>query len=269
MSESDSAFVGSIPAIYDRYLGPLIFADYAADMARRAVTFGPRSVLETAAGTGIVTRALASALPADVAITATDLNQPMLDYAAARPGTERVSWRQADAQNLPFADESFDVVVCQFGIMFFPDKAAGYREAWRVLRADGRFLVSVWDSLAENEIPAAVSDAVAAQFPGDPPQFLARTPYVYHDLGAIKRALHDAGFSRVEAETLDKCSRAPSSRDPAVGFCHGSPMRAEIEARAPGRLDEVTDKAAASVASRFGDGAIEGKIKAHIFTAYR
>lgn len=138
MSETDRVFTGEIPIFYDRYLGPQIFADYAEDLARRAAALRPARVLETAAGTGIVTRALAGSLATEAEITATDLNQAMLDFAAAQPGLERVTWQQADAQRLPFDDRSFDAVLCQFGVMFFPDRLAGYREARRVLRPGGR-----------------------------------------------------------------------------------------------------------------------------------
>jgi ubiquinone/menaquinone biosynthesis C-methylase UbiE len=266
MKQSDGQFTGSIPALYDRYLGPLIFASYADDLADRVAATTPRLVLETAAGTGIVTRAMRKALPA-ADISATDLNQPMLDHAAAQPGVERVVWRQADAQSLPFLDAAFDAVVCQFGVMFFPDKTAAYRETRRVLRPGGRFLFSVWDSLAENEVPATVSAAVAALFPADPPQFLARTPYTYNDVTLIERELRTAGFANVAVEPLAMRSRAPSARDPALGFCHGSPLRSEIEARDSSRLAEATDAAEAAVAARFGTGPIDGKIRAYVFTA--
>jgi ubiquinone/menaquinone biosynthesis C-methylase UbiE len=247
----------------------LIFEDYAADLADRVAAGLPSRVLETAAGTGIVTHALARRLPHATEIVATDLNQPMLDFAAAQPGGEQVAWRQADAQNLPFPDASFDAVICQFGVMFFPDKAAAYREARRVLKPGGRFLFNVWGSLAENEVSQVVSDAVAALFPADPPQFLARTPYTYHDTLGIEQELRAAGFARIEVEAVAKRSRAPSHRDPALGFCQGSPMRAEIEARDPGGLQRVTDAAAAAVAARFGQGPIDGKIQAYVFTAHR
>ena len=268
MAEQDRVFAGSIPAIYERYLGPLIFAGYAADLARRVAAAVPRRVLETAAGTGMVTRAMARALPATVEIIATDLNQPMLDYAAAQPGVERVTWRQADAQALPFPDGSFDVVVCQFGVMFLPDRATGYREARRVLRPGGRFLFNVWDRIEENEPADVVTAALGAMFPDDPPRFLARTPHGYHDAAAITDALRQAGFSRIETETVAKRSRAASPRDPAIGFCQGTPLRGEIEARGPGCLEEATDAAEAAVAARFGSGPIDGKIQAHIFTAF-
>jgi ubiquinone/menaquinone biosynthesis C-methylase UbiE len=268
MAEQDRVFTGSIPAIYDRYLGPLIFADYAADLAQRVAAALPQRVLETAAGTGLVTRAMARALPAAVEIIATDLNQAMLDYAAAQPGAERVTWRQVDAQALPFPDASFDVVVCQFGAMFFPDRTMAYREARRALRPGGQFLCSVWDRIEENEVADVVTAAVGALFPNDPPRFLARTPHGYHDKAAIADALRHAGFSHVESETIAKRSRAASPRDPAVGFCQGTPLRGEIEARGPGRLEEATDVAAAAIMARFGAGPIDGKIQAHVFTAF-
>jgi SAM-dependent methyltransferase len=149
--------------------------------------------------------------------------------------------------------------------MFFPDKTAAYREARRVLKPGGRFLFSVWDSLAENEVSAIVSDTVAALFPADPPQFLGRTPYTYNDVASIERELRAAGFANVMVEPLAMRSRAPSARDPALGFCHGSPLRSEIEARDPSRLAEATD---AAVAARFGTGPIDGKIRAYVFTAF-
>lgn len=269
MSDADGKFAGSIPALYDRYLGPLIFEPYAADLAARVAALARGRVLETAAGTGIVTRALARTLPASTEIVATDLNQPMLDHAAARPGVERVAWRQANAQELPFPDGSFDAVVCQFGAMFFPDKVTGYREARRVLKPGGRFLFSVWDRIEDNDFADIVTKAVAALFPGDPPLFLARTPYGHHDVAAIERDLRSAGFERIDVETVTKRSRAVSSRDPAIGLCEGTPLRNEIEARDPSRLAEATDAAAAAIAARFGPGPIDGKIQAIVFTAYR
>jgi len=165
MATSDSVFTGSIPALYDRHLGPLLFMPYAADLARRLADIKTGSVLETAAGTGIVTQALAAALPPAVELVATDLNQAMIDFAAAKPGMKRISFRQADATKLPFADASFDAVVCQYGVMFFPDRVAGYREARRVLKPGGRFLFNVWDSLAHNPVTAVVSTAWPPSFP--------------------------------------------------------------------------------------------------------
>lgn len=267
MRETDRLFAGSIPALYDRYLGPLIFAPYARDLAARLAALGPGRVLETAAGTGIATRALVDALPPTTAIVATDLNQPMLDFAAGLTHAANVTWRQADALQLPFAAEAFDAVACQFGAMFFPDRVAGYREAWRVLRPGGRFVLNVWDRIEHNEMTYRVSEAVAAMFPNDPPRFLARLPHGYHVTDTIRAELQAAGFAEVAIETLALRSQAPSPRHPAIGFCQGSPLRAEIEARGPGRLDDATDAAARAVAAHLGDGAIEGRIQAHVIIA--
>jgi ubiquinone/menaquinone biosynthesis C-methylase UbiE len=267
LSEADRVFAGSIPALYDRYLGPMLFADYAEDLARHTAALMPARVLETAAGTGVVTRALARALPREVEITATDLNQAMLDFAAARPGADRVAWRQADAQALPFADGLFDTVLCQFGVMFFPERATGYREARRVLKPGGQFLFIVWDRIEENEFAQTVTDAVGALFPDNPPRFLARTPYGYYDTAPIDNELRAAGFTNVAIETVTRRSRAPSPRDAAVGLCQGTPLRSEREARAADRLELATNAAASALAARFGTSAIDGKIQAHIVTA--
>jgi ubiquinone/menaquinone biosynthesis C-methylase UbiE len=267
MAQTDTVFAGSIPAFYDRYLGPLLFQPYAADLAARLTNIADGRVLETAAGTGIVTRELARTLPDTVEMVATDLNQPMIDFAAAQPGVGRVTWQQADALALPFEDRSFDAVVCQFGVMFFSDKLAAYREVLRVLKPRGRFVFNVWDRIEENEIGDIVTEALAALYPEDPPRFFARTPHSYHDLDTIRRELAEAGFSSVEVETLPRLSRAQSAREPAIGLCHGTPLRSEIEARDPGGLDVATDAAANAIAARFGSGPITARMKAHVITA--
>ena len=268
MLESDKVFAGSIPENYDRHMVPLIFEPYAADLARRAASLSPGAVLETAAGTGVVTRALAPNLSAGARYVATDLNQPMLDYAASRQGPDsRITWRQADALALPFEDAGFDLVCCQFGAMFFPDRASAYREARRVLRQGGHFLFSVWDRIEENVFADDVTNALARIFPDNPPRFLARTPHGYHDTDLIRRELGEAGFSRVVIETKAEQSRASSARVPAVAYCQGTLLRNEIEARAPGKLEAATDHAEAAIADRHGRGEVAAKIQAHVVLA--
>ncbi len=270
MAETDKLFAGSIPEIYDRYLVPLIFEFYARDLAARAAEANPSHVLETAAGTGALTRALAARLPSHTAVTATDLNQPMIDYAAARlRGDSRIAWRQADALALPFEDGSFDVVACQFGAMFFPDRVRGYAQARRVLKSRGRFVFNVWDRIEENEFALVVTESLATLFPADPPRFLARTPHGYAAVERIRSDLDAAGFTTVAIETLGSTSRAPSAHDVAVAYCQGTPLRNEIDARDPSRLEEATQVAAEALTQRYGRGPVEGGIKAHVITAGR
>jgi SAM-dependent methyltransferase len=269
MQSEDSVFAGSIPALYDRYLGPALFDPYAADLARRVATLSAGAVLETAAGTGRVTQALARVLPDRVSITATDLNQAMLDFAASQHGVERAAWQQADATALPFEDARFDAVVCQFGAMFFPDKVAAYREALRVLKPAGRLLFNIWDKIETNEFAQVTTDALIALFPDDPPLFLARTPYGHHHAGIVGDALNRAGFGNVAIEPVELESRVPAPRDLAIGFCQGSPLRNEIEERRPGGLEAVTEAVARAIAARLGEGPISGKMRAHVITASR
>jgi ubiquinone/menaquinone biosynthesis C-methylase UbiE len=265
MTDSDKVFSGSIAALYESHLVPLIFQPYADDLARRIATMGATDVLEIAAGTGVVTRALA-ALPG-LSIVATDLNPAMLDEAA-RIGTARpVRWQAADAMALPFADASFDVVACQFGAMFFPDKARAFAEARRVLRPGGTFVFNVWDRIEANDFADTVTVALAPLFPDDPPRFLARTPHGHHDVASLARDLAAAGFTATPTiDTVAARSRAATARLPAVAYCQGTPLRNEIEARAPGRLDEATEAAAAAIERRFGAGPVDGRIQAHVIT---
>jgi SAM-dependent methyltransferase len=261
----DRAFGDSIALVYETDLVPLIFQPYAADLANRLAATAPARVLEVAAGTGVATRALAAVLPPTTAIVATDLNQAMLDRAAAVGISRPVEWRQADAMRLPFEDGTFDTVVCQFGMMFFPDKPAAFSEVWRVLRPGGRFVFSVWDRIEWNEFADTVTTALAALFPHDPPRFLARTPHGYHDRTIIERDLAQAGFDTPPRfETVTAQSRASSARVPAVGYCQGTPLRNEIVAQGASRLAHATDVAADAVAQRFGAGPVDAQIQAHL-----
>jgi ubiquinone/menaquinone biosynthesis C-methylase UbiE len=263
--DTDKVFSGSIPELYDGYLVPLIFEPYAADLARRLASRSPARVLEIAAGTGVVTRHLASVLPESTSIVATDLNQPMLDRAAA-VGTRRpVQWRQADAMQLPFADGMFDAVACQFGVMFFPDKAKAFAEARRVLRPGGVLIFNVWDRIEENEFADTITTALGSVFPANPPRFMARVPHGYHERTVIERDLEGGGFTTSpRIDTVAARSRAASPRVPAIAYCQGTPLRNEIEARDASRLEEATDIAENAVAKRFGTAAVDGKIQAHI-----
>jgi SAM-dependent methyltransferase len=264
---TDRVFSGSIPRLYETHLVPLIFEPYAADLADRLVSRPLARVLEVAAGTGVATRALASVLPENVSIVATDLNQPMLDHAAAIGTSRPVEWRQADAMQLPFGDGLFDAVVCQFGVMFFPDKPKAFSEARRMLKSGGVLIFSVWDRIEENEFADIVTTSLESLFQIDPPRFLARTPHGYHHHPTIERDLANGGFTASpQIIMVTARSRATSARVPAVAYCQGTPLRNEIEARDASRLGEATDVAAEAIAQLFGRGPVDGKIQASIVT---
>ena len=268
MTATDSIFAGSIPAIYDRYMVPLIFAPYARVVAERAAEFHPRRILETAAGTGVVTEALHGALP-DAEIVATDLNAPMLEQAAQRLNVSNVGFQPADAQALPFGDASFDLVVCQFGVMFFPDKVRANSEARRVLRDGGRYLLVIWDCIEHNLATMTAGRAVAELFPMDSARFYERVPFRYHDVGEIERDLLAAGFTDIEYETVELRSRAASAREAAIALVQGTPMRSDIEQIAPDRLGQATDAAEEALRKFEGPDGFDAPMSARMVTAIK
>ena len=262
---SDVDFVGSIPQIYDQYLVPMIFEPYARDLAARIAAARPARVLEIAAGTGALTRHLAAMLGPQASIVATDLNPAMLEQARRKGTAHPVQWRQADVMSLPFADGAFDVVVCQFGVMFFPDRPAAHAQLRRVLRPGGQYFFNTWGTVADNAFTDETLRALRGLFPDDPPAFVERIPHGYHDRALIERDLALGGFDRaVTFETVDKRSLAPQPAAPAIGFCQGTPMRHEILARDPAGLVRVTAAVTEAIAARFGDGPIDGALRAHV-----
>lgn len=262
MTETD-VFKHSTPHLYDRYMGPLLFEPYATHVAARVTLLRPNRILETAAGTGIVTRAVAEALPA-AQIVATDINPAVVAFAAQHLQSEQVIFERADAQNLPYEDESFDLVLCLFGLMFFPDKQRANAEARRVLRGGGTYVVATFDRLDRNPIPKAAGEAVATLFPEDP-QYMERGPFSYADPTVVERDLRAAGFDDVVVETIELSSRVRAD-EAAQGIVLGSPFRAEIERLNATALERAT--AAVREALLPWDGK-EAPIAAHIATANR
>ena len=268
MADGDTAFSGSIPGMYDRFLGPLLFEPFAREVADRVRPLEVGHILETAAGTGIVTLALHLAQP-DAHVIATDLNPAMLEVAAQRVRTDIVTFEEADAQDLRFADESFDLVVCQFGVMFFPDKVKGHGEARRVLRHGGHYISVIWDRIENNPASKIAHDAVAGLFPDDPPQFLVRTPFGYSDPDRIGKDLRAAGFGDVDIETVSVASFRSHPRDAATGLVAGCPLRGEIEERDPNGLDRAVDAAARALERLNGPSGFDSRLSAHIVTAIK
>ena len=268
MTATDTVFAGSIPAFYDQYMVPLMFAPYAKLVAERAAEHRPRRILETAAGTGVVTEELHRALP-QAEILATDLNAPMLEQAARRIGASNVRFQPADAQALPFNDSSFDLVICQFGMMFFPDKVRANAEARRVLRNGGRYMLVIWDRIDHNLATMAAGRAVGDLFPGDSMRFYERVPFAYHDVGLIERDLLAAGFTDIEYETVELHSRAASARDAALGLVQGTPVRSDIEQIDPTMLGQATDAAEAALRQYEGPEGFDALMSARLVTAIK
>ncbi len=252
MAGEASGYVGSIPQHYDRNLGPVLFAEYAADIAHRVARLNPQRVLETAAGTGIVTRALRDALPTAASLTATDLNAPMLDIAATKfcPG-ETVEFCTADATALPFDDGSFDAIVCQFGVMFFPDKDKSYREVFRVLAAGGHYVFSIWDSHRHNPIGRIAHEVIGSFFPSDPPQFQS-VPFAYR-FEPIKESLIDAGFAGISAAVLKSQKEVADFATLARGLVYGSPVIDQVEQRGGVDPAHIVDAIVRQYRKAFGD----------------
>lgn len=246
----DSAFAGSLPQVYEDCLVPVLFEPYAVDIAARAAVLAPTDVLEIAAGTGVVTAHLAAALP-EARIVATDLNPAMLEVAAALGMPANIEWQPADAQDLPFADASFDLVLAQFGVMFYPDRASAYREARRVLRPGGTWLFNVWDRIEDNCGSHAVHLALRAALPEPKPGFLARAPFSYHDRSLIAAELVAAGFEHVELAEVRRLGSADLAESLVRGLCGGTPLAAELAEHAPevARLAEAQALEAARAAA--------------------
>jgi len=259
---SERLWVGSMPEVYDRCLGPVVFGPFAADLARRVAARSPGRVLELAAGTGVLTRELVAALDG-AEVVATDLNEAMVEYA--RHQVPQATWRQADALHLPFDDREFDAVACQFGVMFFPDKPAGFAEAARVLRPDGTLFVNVWSTAEFHDFAAALGAGIERAFPDDPPTFIVAVPHGYADLDAIAADVAAGGLTCRSVETVTLPGRAASAADVAAGFCQGTPLRAEIEAR--GDLAAATAVIADEMTHRLGRGEVVGHMTAHVIEA--
>lgn len=262
----DTSFTGSIPEIYDELLVPMIFEEPARLLAESVAATDAVDILETAAGTGALTRALARLGGHD--IVATDLNEPMVKAAATRLVSDRVRWHVADAQHLPFPDRSFDVVACQFGAMFLPDKMHGYTEALRVLRPGGMFAFNVWDRLDTNAVALVITEALCAAAPDEPVEFFRRTPYGYFDIDQIRSELTSAGFERITGEYIESSSHTTPETG-AIAFCQGTPLRGEIERHSSLDLESATTIATTALRRRYGPDAFDAPIRWLQLTAWR
>jgi ubiquinone/menaquinone biosynthesis C-methylase UbiE len=265
MAEITISFSGSIPQLYDRYLGPVLFEPYAADLVRRVAAHAPGPVLEMACGTGIVTQQLRAHLAPEVELVATDLSQPMLDYARSKlAALKNVDWRQADIAALPFPDASFAAVVCQFGLMFVPDKQAAFREARRVLGKGGLFAFNVWDGIVANPFAHIAHETLAKMFPANPPQF--HTPFTFNEHEVLRQLLTTHGFSTIQLETVTLEARSESAKALATGFIQGSPLSAAIQERGAS-FESVVAAVAEALEQHGGAAPFRSTLQAVVVTA--
>ena len=267
MTSSAAEFSGALPAFYDRHLGPVLFEPYAADLVSRLPEGDGLEFSRFACGTGILTRRLRESLPDSASVVATDLNEPMVAYARDAVPAPGIVWQQADAQALAFPDDSFDVAICQFGLMFLPDKAQGFREARRVLRAGGVLLANVWQSLEANPEAGAIHATLAKLFPADPPRFL-ETPYGYHDTARIRADMAEADWNDVLIDDVCLQGLGPSAADFAAGFARGSPLAHELAAR-DADVDAVTHALTDALIPLGGDRPFRPALAAMVITAVR
>jgi SAM-dependent methyltransferase len=264
---SATQFTGNVPERYDRYMVPLLFEPYAVDLVARLPQRDGLRVLELAAGTGAVTRVLRETLPADASLVATDLNDAMIAYARTAVTSPGIEWRAADAQELPFEDSSFDVVVCQFGFMFLPDKVQGFREARRVLAEGGVLLANVWHMREENPVAHVVQQLLDERFPDDPPRFLD-TPYGYGDHDRLHGDLAAAGWENVELDVVKITGRSPAAADVALGYVTGTPLSFELGDRGADP-ESFGDELTRRLAMAGGESPYSSELAATVISARR
>jgi SAM-dependent methyltransferase len=267
-------FQGAVPDAYEDLMVPLFFQPFAEDLVARAVALEPVDVLEIAAGTGVVTRALVEALPGNATIVATDLNRDMLAVATAHEAesaddTGEVTWRVADAQQLPFDDESFDLVVCQFGVQYFSDRPASHAEVLRVLRPGGSYLFSTWDSIANNPIPCAVEDAYRRVLPDARPNLLTSVAHGYHDQERIRADVEEGGLVLEAIDTVDLVAVAESARAASQALAHGSVLASQLDGHPSSVREEIQTVAAGVLEDEYGTGALRAPMRAFVVTASR
>ncbi|MBS1902236.1 MAG: class I SAM-dependent methyltransferase [Bacteroidetes bacterium] len=265
-STINTSFSGGIPDTYDRYLGPIFFDCYADDLVERLRPLAPKSILELACGTGRVTRQLHAAFGGTASITATDLSPDMLRTAQRLTAADGIQWEAVDAVSLPYADNSFDAVVCQFGIMFVPDKPKAYREAMRVLKPGGTMIVNTWDAIEYNPIIDIADKRLTKFFGPDGPKFYS-IPFGYYDESVIRDHLMQAGIGDAKIETVSLEGNSPSAADAAKGLTQGTPVVMELQSHGADALEVISKQLAEDIVAAFGPGAFTDPLRAKVITA--
>jgi ubiquinone/menaquinone biosynthesis C-methylase UbiE len=255
-----ASFAGSVPQNYDKYLGPVLFEPYALDLVNRVS--GARNILEIACGTGRVTRHLVNTLPAGGKLVATDLNADMLNVARPVISDARIEWKVVDAQELPFADNSFDHVICQFGVMFFPDKAKAMEETYRVLQPGGRYIFNVWDALEFNPRSAIIKTVMDELMGADAPDFLKKGPFSWFDKEEIASLMERSGFKNIHLDIVRKSAYFETPDDLVNGFVKGSPLSSYLAEQTGELQQKIVTGLQQRIRSEFGDGRLESPMQA-------
>jgi SAM-dependent methyltransferase len=267
MTLSSETPLNTSPAVRDRYFAPSVLSPFADDLAHRLARLSTGPLLEIAADTGALTQAMASALSVGLTIIATDADADMIEHASAKPGMSRVTWRRADPDALPFPDATFGIVACHLGVATMPDRVRTFQEARRVMKPGGRFVFSVLGSINHNPVADCLQNALNAFFPGDPPGYIEHGLHGYADNEAIDDDLTTAGFTDAIYTTVELPFAAASARDVAAGYCHGTPLRLELEVRTIGDTQPILQAATLALQKRFGGGAINTTMRAQIISA--
>jgi SAM-dependent methyltransferase len=264
----DATIVDAIPPYYHRGIGPFLFEPFARHTAERIRARAPKAVLETACCTGIVTRRLREALPRDAMLVASDPDERMLAVAHRTVGAAAgVGWVRADLCKLQFGDGDFDAAVCQFGLMFASDKVAAVREARRVLRPGGSFLITTWAPLERNPLVALVHRTLGAMFRDEPSPHLAQPSFDYGDPDNLSNLLLAGGFQDVVVDVVEKATSSPSAHDLAAGLIEGYPQIDQIRPLGEARLSAAVTAVASAIRRQFGDAPVRARITALVASA--
>ncbi|HKC36154.1 MAG TPA: class I SAM-dependent methyltransferase [Chitinophagaceae bacterium] len=265
--EKTAAFAGSIPANYERYLGPFLFEPYALDLVSRLQDKKYGNTLEIACGTGRVTAHLAKSVKHDT-LTATDLNPDMISVAKEIIIDKNIKWMPADAMQLPFDDGSFDLVVIQFGIMFFPDKEKGLKEAYRVLKTGGKLIYNTWNKV-ETNVAIHEGRVIIESYFGDNPPIFYNVPFSMHDDRELTTLTRRAGFKSITTRLVKKEGISPSAADLAKGMVEGNPVYLAILERDPSLINTIKEHIQKVLAEKLGDKPVKSPLQAWVVEGYK
>ena len=253
---------------YDRYLAPFLFEPFAQDLSSRITSANYRDVLELACGTGRVTRHLRKVLPEQTKLVATDLHPDMIRIASEQLLNENINWQTADAQQLSFPDESFDLVVCQFGLMFMQDRMKALSEVHRVLRPGGKFIFNTWDKIENNGAIYLGNQIICSYFPENTPSSY-RVPFSMHQPDLLETNLVAAGFKNIKVSGVEKEGLSPSAKDAAIGIVEGNRIYYHIMKKDPNLVEVIRNAVEQKIAEAYGDHPLKTSLKAWVFEAQK